>query len=92
MRPLSKEKQQDVLSLLQKDRNLREIAKSLHIWKSSVQRLSKKHFSDAKLLFGGSPRKLTNEMKRSNVLSNLTREKVFAAREASKRVQIFLEY
>lgn len=86
VRPLSQGKQQDVLSLLQKGCSVREIAKSLHVGKSSVQRLCKKHFPYAKLSVGGRPRKLTSAMERSCVTS-ITRGKVSTAREATKLVQ-----
>jgi IS30 family transposase len=86
VRPLSQGKQQNVLSLLQKGCSVREIAKSLHVGKSSVQRLRKKHFPDAKLSVGGRPRKLTSAMERSCVTS-VTRGKVSTAKEATKQVQ-----
>jgi hypothetical protein len=62
VRPLSQGKQQNLLSLLQKGCSVRGIAKSLHVGKSSVQRLRRKHFPDAKLSVGGRPRKLTSAM------------------------------
>src|ERR1700737_3458613 len=80
VRPLSQGKQQNVLSLLQKSCSVREIAKSLHVGKSSVQRLHKKHFPDAKLSVGGRPRKLTSAMERSCV-TNVTRGNVSTAKE-----------
>ena len=83
VRPLSQGKQQNVLSLLQKGCSVREIAKSLHVGKSSVQRLRKKHFPDAELSVGGRPRKLTSAMEWSCVTS-VTRGKVSTAREATK--------
>ena len=81
VRPLSQGKQQNVLSLLQKGCSVREIAKSLHVGKSSVQRLRRKHFPEAKLSIGGRPCKLTSAMERSCVAS-VTRGKVSTAREA----------
>ena len=85
VRPLSQGKQQNKLYLLQKGCSVREIAKSLHVGKSSVQRLCKKHFPDAKLSVGGRPRKLTSAMEQSCVTS-VTRGKVSTAREATKQV------
>ena len=85
VRPLSQGKQQNVLSLLQKGCSVREIAKSLQVGKSSVQRLRKKHFPDAKLSVGSRPRKLTSAMERSCVTS-VTRGRVSTAREATKQV------
>jgi transposase len=65
---------------------VREIANSLHVGKSSVHSLRRKHFPDAKLSIGGRPRKLTSAMERSCVTS-VTRGKVSTTREATKQVQ-----
>ena len=51
-----------------------EIAKSLHVGKSSVQRPRKKHFPNAKLSVGDRPRKLTNAMERSCVTTVVSLE------------------
>ena len=60
VKPLPKKKQQDVLALLHKDCSLREITKTMDVYKFSKQRLYKKHFTHKNLSVGDKPRKLTS--------------------------------
>jgi hypothetical protein len=47
--------------------NLKEIVKTLHVHKSSLQRLHKKYFPIAKLSIGGRPHKMTSLIELSYV-------------------------
>ena len=85
VRPLSKEKQQDVLALLQKGCSLKKTTKILHVYKFSVQRLCKNNFSNVKLSIGFRPRKLISAIEWSCV-SSITRGKMFIARKATKHL------
>ena len=85
-RPLSSEKQNTIVSLLQKGWSTRRVAKWLTISQSSVERIQKKRLLDAQLSSGGRLPLISDHLRRACVRA-VTSGGVSTATEACKLVR-----
>jgi transposase len=59
MRPISREKEQNIVALIEKGRSSREIAKSVGLAQSTINRVRKRFSKNVALSKGGHPNVLT---------------------------------
>lgn len=64
MRPISRDKEANILALIEKGNSSRKIARSLGLSQSTVNRVRKRHSHNLDLSKGGRPRVLTEQEKR----------------------------
>ena len=64
MRPISQEKEQNIVALIEKGRSSREIAKSVGLAQSTINRVRKRLSTSVALSKGGRPKVLTKWEKR----------------------------
>src|SRR6478672_4363637 len=63
MRPISRDKEANILALIEKGNSSRKIARSLGLSQSTVNRVRKRHSHNLDLSKGGRPRVLTEQVK-----------------------------
>jgi transposase len=90
MHPISVDKQQQILSLLQRPLSSKKVALLCNVSYTTVQKLCRKHLPDLELSVGGRPQKLSQQNKHYCIRA-VTSGKMKTAIEVQQDLEINLD-